>query len=704
MPNHPKFRSDLEPIEQRDSEGRRIIVLRDPVSQQYFRLSYYEFLFLSALDGNLSPESASEKLKERGYYYSEEDVGHIVSRAAQEGLLLGTRFGTAGYQISLKNRVVAAQKARRLAGVYFLFIPILNPDRFLERTLWVFRLLCNRWTSALAVLSFPGALYLIISGLPRIEREFLFFFNLHNLMYLWVTIALTKLIHEFAHAYTAKKYGLHVPQMGIAFLIFFPCLYCDTTDAWQLADRKQRMAISGAGVFAEAVLATISAYVWYFSKPGIVNSLAFYLMGVALLSTLLFNGNPLLKFDGYFIFSDYLGLPNLYGKSFAHLRYLFMNKLLGIKTYTQVAANPREKLIFTSYGTASFAYRIILYVTIVVGVYYRFDKTVGVVLAGFAFALFVVRPVSRGVKSLWKHRKSIRPSPVSGMVLVCLLALPAGLLFVPVHRNSVYPCFLDTARKQKLTVPLHTWVSNVYIQEGTEVTEGSVLFTLDTSLLELTLFKTETKRAILEKELELLRLQEKERAEAPSKEIELLQAEDEIEEIKGELDLAQHGSIAPFPGVVTWFDPRMKPGFQPGEGSVIGELESVMDCMVHALVPEGDLEKIRPGQKVQVWFPINGGREFCRTILDVKPFSERDLHESPFSSRFGGELATETKSKGRQDVPLEAQYDCSVKFPNQSLMIPLGMTGRLVVFSPPQSILAMVIDSLVRTFNRESLL
>jgi putative peptide zinc metalloprotease protein len=302
MPNHPKFRSDLEPIEQRDSEGRRIIVLRDPVSQQYFRLSYYEFLFLSALDGNLSPESASEKLKERGYYYSEEDVGHIVSRAAQEGLLLGTRFGTAGYQISLKNRVVAAQKARRLAGVYFLFIPILNPDRFLERTLWVFRLLCNRWTSALAVLSFPGALYLIISGLPRIEREFLFFFNLHNLMYLWVTIALTKLIHEFAHAYTAKKYGLHVPQMGIAFLIFFPCLYCDTTDAWQLADRKQRMAISGAGVFAEAVLATISAYVWYFSKPGIVNSLAFYLMGVALLSTLLFNGNPLLKFDGYFIF------------------------------------------------------------------------------------------------------------------------------------------------------------------------------------------------------------------------------------------------------------------------------------------------------------------------------------------------------------------------------------------------------------------
>ncbi len=703
MKDYPKFRSDLHVFDQQDGEGHKIVVLKDPVSQQFFRLTDYEYRFLSALDGTVSLDRAIERLRADGYSYTEDDVKVITGRAAGAGLLLGTGFGTAAFQINLKKRILQARRDRRLSRIYFLFIPVLNPDRFLEKTLWIFRLLCNRRTAGLWGLTVPGALYLIVSGIPKIEGEMLFFFNLTNLLYLWVTIALTKLVHEFAHAYTAKRFGLHVPQMGIAFLIFFPCLYCDTTDAWQLADRKQRMAISGAGVIAEAILATFAVYVWYFSKPGIINSIAFYLMGVALVSTLLFNGNPLLKFDGYFIFSDYLRMPNLYQKSFAHIKYLFMNKVLGIATYSEVADKPGDNIVFTAYGIASFAYRMVLYLGITAGVYYRFDKTIGLILAVLAFGLFVVRPVLRGLASLWRHRVVIRPRPVSMLLLCCATAVGLGLLLVPIPRNSVYPCLLDADRKQKLTVPLHTWVKEVYVREGSAVTTGDVLFRLDTSLLELRLSKKETDRDIIRKELDLVLLNERTRAEAPSKEIELLQAQDEIDEIKRELDLARNGSRAPFSGMVTWLDPRMRSGYQPGEGAVVGELESVTDCSVHALIPEDDLEKVKPGRPVRVWFAINGGLELKRKIVGVKPFSERDLSESPFSGRLGGELATEVKDHNRRDVPLEAQYDCSVGFPNANLRIPLGMTGRLVTASPPRSLVTMVLDGMARTFNRESL-
>lgn len=704
MSIYPKFRPDLEAFEDRESEGRNFTVLKDPVSQQFFRLTDYEYRFLKTLNGNLSPEHAAEHLKARGYYYAPEDAKQIVGRAARAGLLLGTTFGTAKFQRDLKNRIRQAKRSKRLSSVYFLFIPLFNPDRFLEKTVRFFALICNRWTALLVMLMVPGALYLIISGIPRIEREFLFFFNLSNLLYLWITIALTKLTHEFAHAYTAKRFGLHVPQMGIAFLIFFPCLYCNTTDAWQLAHRKQRMAISGAGIMAEAVIATVSTYVWYFSQPGILNSIAFYLMGVALVSTIFLNGNPLLKFDGYFLLTDYLRMPNLYQKSFAHIKYLFMNGILGVSSFTRVATTPRESFIFTAYGVASFAYRVILYTGIVAGVYYRFDKTVGALLALAAFGLFIVRPVSRGLASLFEHRQRMSPGLAGSSVLVAIAIVVTALLFVPIPRNSVYPCYLDSSKKQKLTVPLQTWVQEVYVQQGKHVTEGTVLFTLDTSFLELTLSKKERSRDIIRNEIDLLLLDEKLRAEAPGKEIELYQAIDEIEEIKNRLELARVGSRAPFDGVVTWLDSRMKEGFQPGEGTVVGEIESVTECTVHALIPEDGLENVKRGRAVRVWFPIDGGRQFDKRILDVRLFSERDLNESPFSSCVGGELATEMKSSDQKDVPLQAQYDCSVEFQNKDLKVPLGMTGRLVVGSRPKSVAAMVIDSLARTFNRESLL
>ncbi len=703
MPVYPKFRSDLEVFEHRESGGQKIILLKDPVSQKYFRLSDYEYSFLKVLDGTMSPESAVEVLRGRARFYSPEDVQQIIARASQGGVLLGTNFGTAKIQLYLKDRLQVLKSAQRLSSVYFLFIPILNPDRFLDRTKHVFSVIWNRWTAALAALLLPGAVFFVVSDIPKLQTEFLFFFNFSNLLYLWATIVLSRLIHELAHAYTAKKFGLHVPQMGIAFLIFFPCLYCNTTDAWQLADRRQRMAISAAGVGAEAILAIFAIYIWHYSRPGIVNSLAFYVMGVSLISTLLINGNPLLRFDGYFLLVDYLRLPNLYQKAFGYLRYLFMNRVLGIQQVHDPSTSGREKLIFTVYGLSSFAYRIFLYFGIVFGIYYRFDKTVGILLAAFAFGLFIVRPAVKGPVSLFRRRAEINLRPAGILVLVLIIVLITAAMLIPIPTNSVYPCYLDAGQKQKLAMPLHTWLHKANVREGTIVNQGTILFQLDTSILKLDLVKKETNRDIIRNELDLLFLDDRRRGEIPAKELELSQAEDEIRLIKRQLDEAESGIVAPFDGVITKLDSRMKPGFQSGQGIVIGELESINEYAVHALIPESSFHKVFLGQEVRVWFPVGSGMEFKGAIHDIRPFSEKNLSESPFSSRFGGELATEMKSQELKDSPLEAQYECVVVLP-RDLELPLGITGRLIIPAPPQSVAAWLADKMTQTFHKESLL
>ncbi len=137
---------------------------------------------------------------------------------------------------------------------------------------------------------------------------------------------------------------------------------------------------------------------------------------------------------------------------------------------------------------------------------------------------------------------------------------------------------------------------------------------------------------------------------------------------------------------------------------VVGELQSTADLVIHALVPAEDLHRVSEGQDVEIWLPVGTGKLMRNKITSIKSYSETDLRDSPFSSRLGGELATEVKGEKQEDVPLEPQYDCSVRVVNRDGSIPLGMTGRMAVFSPRRSVAARFLERAFQTFHRESLL
>jgi putative peptide zinc metalloprotease protein len=337
------------------------------------------------------------------------------------------------------------------------------------------------------------------------------------------------------------------------------------------------------------------------------------------------------------------------------------------------------------------------------GYYYSLEEASAI--TGKAAQLGLVLGTKFGAAQFpnYEERKEIRFRPVGVLTFTAILCLLTAALVTPISRRSVYPCYIASAKVQKLTVPLETSVAEVFIREGTTASKGDLLFTLDSSLLRLRLAEKEIQRDMSKTELNYLLLDKKGMAKASEKEIELHKVEDEVSRITRDLNLAENGVVAPFDGVVTDLDYRLQTGFQPGEGVVVGEFESSSDCVVNALVPASDLPKVRKGQKAKTWLGIGRGLTLTGAVDEVKPYSEQDLRNLPFSSRFGGELATEMRSEDRTDVPLEAFYRCSMNFRNTDGRIPLGMTGRFIVDAPAQTLLSRLLEGVFKTFHKEAI-
>ena len=189
-------------------------------------------------------------------------------------------------------------------------------------------------------------------------------FDGSNLVTLASVICGTKILHELGHAYTHKRFGGECHEIGMMIFFFVPTLYCNTSDSWMMTDKWKRMAIGAGGVYVEMVILAISTYLWWYRGVGLVQDVCFNLMVVCSISAALTNGNPLMRYDGYFVLADWLEIPNLSQKSNKEVRRRFLNKCLGIEREVDHWSSRFNKRVFLAYGLASFAYKVLLIVAI----------------------------------------------------------------------------------------------------------------------------------------------------------------------------------------------------------------------------------------------------------------------------------------------------------------------------------------------------
>jgi putative peptide zinc metalloprotease protein len=319
---------------------------------------------------------------------------------------------------------------RRLWTPLAIRIPIFDPDRFLERTLpWVRPIFGPLGVLLWLAVVGTGAVLALIHWTDLTEDIIDRVLAPQNLLLLWLVYPGVKALHELGHAYATKKWGGEVHEIGIMLLVLTPVPYVDASAAWGFRDKGKRVVVGAAGIAVELFLGSLALFVWLSVEPGAVSSVAYNVMLISGASTLLFNGNPLLRFDGYYVLADAIEIPNLGTRANKYLGYLYQRYLCGVPDAENPAESPGERAWMVLYGIAAFFYRIFILFVIIVFIAGKFFF-VGVLLALWAAATQVIVPLGKNLSFL-ATSPGLRRQRGRVMGTSLLLALAAaGLLFV----------------------------------------------------------------------------------------------------------------------------------------------------------------------------------------------------------------------------------------------------------------------------------
>ena len=335
---------------------------------------------------------------------------------------------------------------RRLWTPHALRFPLFDPDRFLQRSLPLVQPLFS-WFGVLLWLAVVGAgTVLAVVHFTDITEDIRDrVLDPSNLVLLWFVYPVVKALHELGHAYAIRRWGGEVHEIGIMLLVLSPVPYVDASASWGFRDKRKRMAVGAAGIAVELFLGSLALFVWLAVEPGAVRTIAYNVMLISGVSTLLFNGNPLLRFDGYYVFSDAIEIPNLGQRSNQYLGYLFQRYALGAKDAESPAHSTGERVWMALYGVTSFLYRVFITFIIVLFIAGKFF-VIGVLLALWAIATQVAMPLGKSLSFLFgnpglRRRRGRALGVTAGLAaaaLLLLFAVPApswtrteGVVWVP---------------------------------------------------------------------------------------------------------------------------------------------------------------------------------------------------------------------------------------------------------------------------------
>ena len=407
-------------------------VLQDNASGRSHRFSPAAHHFIGLMDGQRSVqqiwEATSTHLGDAAP--TQEEVIRLLGQLHSADALLCDVPPDSMEVFRRHERHERMQWRQRLWTPLALRFPLIDPDRFLERTLPVIQPLFG-WFGLLLWLTVvgTGAVLAASHWTDLTENVMDRVLAPQNLLLLWLVYPVVKALHELGHAYATRRWGGEVHEIGIMLLVLTPVPYVDASAAWGFRDKRKRMLVGAAGIAVELFLGALALFIWLSVEPGAVRAIAYNVMLISGISTLLFNGNPLLRFDGYYVMADAIEIPNLATRCNKYLGYLFQRYLCGIKDADNPAESPGERVWMILYGIAAFIYRIFILFVIVLFIAGKFFA-VGVLLAIWAVATQVIVPIGKNISFLAKSPGLRRQrGRVLGTSMLIVLAV-LGLIFV----------------------------------------------------------------------------------------------------------------------------------------------------------------------------------------------------------------------------------------------------------------------------------
>lgn len=485
-------------------------VVKDPVGMKYHRLRAEQIRLLELLDGHRTLESLRETLVHEfpAIRPTLRELQRLIADLHEKGLAYSARPGQTATRSRQEREQRYKQWRQSALNLLSLRLPGWDPDAVLRGMLpwtsWLFQPIGVALCLAFVVSSWI-TLGLHAGEIQRKLPAFEQFFGWPNLIYLWITLACAKIIHEFGHGLSCRYFGGECHEMGVMLLVFSPCLYCDVTDSWMLRNKWQRIIIGGAGMWVEVILSAIAIYVWQATSSGLLHYLSLNLFFVTTVTTVFFNANPLMQFDGYYMLSDWLEIPNLRPQAEQFVRTTASKTCLGIETPPDPFAPQTGRVWFILFAVASKVYGWFVLANILM-LLYVILKPYGLQSLGQAMAWFSVGMVlGGGIMQVYQVYKAPRAKPISrvrlGVTLTMLGLLVAGVLQirVPWYRTAV--CHVEPRDVRSVMTETAGEVAEVLVSPGDYVAVDDVLVRLTDPDLNQRLQEIQTQVKVQELEL-----------------------------------------------------------------------------------------------------------------------------------------------------------------------------------------------------------
>jgi putative peptide zinc metalloprotease protein len=633
-------------IQRQEFEGGRWHVVENPMSGQFFRLHPAAYAFVSRLAPDRTVEEAWDSVVRAHPETAptQEEVVRLLGQLQSAGLLRGELPADSRRLLDRYQKSQAKKVRSQLASVSSFKLPLFNPDT----------LLCHLAPLGRLAFSWPGlVIWVAVIGIglklaadhwQELAARSAGALDPANVPMLAVVFTIIKVIHELGHGLACRRFCGEVRETGVMFMFLAPFPYIDTTSSWGFRERSKRILVSAAGMIFELFVASIALMVWVRAGDPGVKALAYQVVFVASVTTVLFNANPLLRYDAYYMLSDWLRVPNLQQRSNQMLRHLCERHLFGMSAAVTPALTVKEAWILAVYGVVANVYRIVLFSTLIAWIAGEY-LILGLLMAvGAAYGMFV-RPMAALVRYLGNDARLGRHRTRAVIVTCGGIGLVLGLLwFVPAPHAFRAPGIIDSS----IPMEIHTKTAGVLIrvmaEPGSHVSAGDVLLKFENQELA---WKTRELLASREEVLAEWRRAEAEGDEELAPYAAALAAVDRDLEI---LDSKKAGLTVKAPLSGRWEAPGIlhHQGRWMSQGEKIGRIIGSGGRVFRAVVSEGDASHFfsKSGAFAQVRLRGDAVRVLAVDRWHLVPAYRDELPSAALGWEAGGEIEAKTDEKG----------------------------------------------------------
>ncbi len=476
-------------VRRQNFRGERWIVVENPFSNQFFRLRPAAYEFVARLRADRTVEEVWKECLELfpDEAPGQEQVIQLLSQLYHANLLQYANATDSAQLFGRFERVRQREIRSRWLNIMFMRFPLFDPDDFLNKTIGLVGKLISPFGALLWLAVVGWGFKVAFENWGQLMQHSEGVLSPANLPLLYLGMVVVKTLHEFGHAYFCKKFGGEVHVMGVLMMIFTPTPYVDATSSWGFRSRWQRVLVGAAGMIVEVFVAAIAMMIWANTGRGVMHNLCYNIIFVASVSTVLFNLIPLLRFDGYYILSDLLDIPNLAQRSTGHLRHLVERYGFGIRRSESPASSRQEKWWLTAFGLSSGIYRIFVFGRILLFVADRL-LLIGIIMAAVCAVSWVLVPCGKLLRylssdpSLERHRARAVGLTVAAAAVVILF-----LQIIPFPRHFGAPGVLQARQWVQVVNDTAGSVVQLKANPGDRVTKGQALVVLTNIDLDLQL-------------------------------------------------------------------------------------------------------------------------------------------------------------------------------------------------------------------------